>query len=175
MAVQNAQGERTRARVLDAAARVIEERGATALSLNAVAVQAGVSKGTLLYHFPTKEALVDGVIDQYVDQFEQAVDAYARLHPGQHAWVRAYVAVGTALDERQRSRALFTALAVNHDVVSRLGPRLRTWQSRADEDAPGGRGLLVKLAVDGLLIADLTSCPPDVDALLATVDRVLAE
>lgn len=174
MASPNAQGERTRARTLDAAMRVIEERGATALSLNAVAAQAGVSKGTLLYHFPSKEALVQAVVDHYVELFEQAVDERARRHPGPDAWLRAYVAVGLDEGERRRSRALFGALAVNPDVTSRLRDRQREWQRRAVEgSADPDTALLVKLAADGLLVADLTDSAPALPVLQRALDRAL--
>ena len=41
----------TRKRLLDAAAAVVRRDGAGALTLDAVAAEAGVSKGGLLYHF----------------------------------------------------------------------------------------------------------------------------
>ena len=40
-----------RARLLDAAVAVVRRDGAQALTLDAVAAEAGVSKGGLLYHF----------------------------------------------------------------------------------------------------------------------------
>lgn len=51
----------TRARLLDAAKQILVERGAGQLTLDAVAGLAGVSKGGLLYHFPSKSALVEGL------------------------------------------------------------------------------------------------------------------
>ena len=41
----------TRRRLLDAATAVVRRDGARALTLDAVAAEAGVSKGGLLYHF----------------------------------------------------------------------------------------------------------------------------
>jgi AcrR family transcriptional regulator len=174
MATRNAQGERTRTRVLDAAMEVVEHRGGAALSLNSVAEQAGVSKGTLLYHYPTKEALVDAVVEHYLRYFEDAVADHARRHPGDHAWLRAYVAVGTDARERQRSRALFTVLAVDPDAPTRMAERLTAWQERAQAHPAPGPALLVKLAVDGLLLADVTNSAPPLADLLAAIDDVLA-
>jgi AcrR family transcriptional regulator len=54
----------TRRRLLDAAAAVVRRDGARALTLDAVAAEAGVSKGGLLYHFATKEALETSIIDR---------------------------------------------------------------------------------------------------------------
>lgn len=54
----------TRAKLIAAAAAVIRRDGAQALTLDAVAAHAGVSKGGLLYHFPSKDALVEGMLDR---------------------------------------------------------------------------------------------------------------
>jgi AcrR family transcriptional regulator len=43
-----------RERILEAAYTVAERSGAAALTLDAVAAEAKVSKGGLLYHFPSK-------------------------------------------------------------------------------------------------------------------------
>ncbi|MGR3618427.1 MAG: TetR/AcrR family transcriptional regulator [Roseovarius sp.] len=47
--------------LLDATEAVVLEMGATRLTFDAVAERAGVSKGGLLYSFPTKEALMEGM------------------------------------------------------------------------------------------------------------------
>ena len=61
MAPSRARPERTREALLDAAKAILIEQGPARLTLEAVAAQAGVSKGGLLYHFPSKSALVDGL------------------------------------------------------------------------------------------------------------------
>lgn len=50
-----------RPKLIAAALRVVEERGVTALTLDAVAEEAGVTKRGLIYHFPSKHALVTGI------------------------------------------------------------------------------------------------------------------
>ena len=51
---------------------MIRRDGARALTLDAVAAEAGVSKGGVLYHFATKRALIDGLIARWLDDFEDA-------------------------------------------------------------------------------------------------------
>ncbi|MFI2101924.1 TetR/AcrR family transcriptional regulator [Isoptericola sp. NPDC019693] len=53
-----------RAKVLHAFAELLVESGERAATIEAVADRAGVSKGGLLYHFPSKDALVDGLLDR---------------------------------------------------------------------------------------------------------------
>ena len=48
-----------RERVLDAFESILVEHGERTATLDAVAESAGVSKGGLLYHFGSKQALVD--------------------------------------------------------------------------------------------------------------------
>ena len=48
----------TKTRILSAAEAIVLERGVPALTLDAVAESAGLSKGGLIYHFESKEALI---------------------------------------------------------------------------------------------------------------------
>jgi AcrR family transcriptional regulator len=54
--------EDTVAILLDATERVVSKSGFHAATTNAIAKVAGVSIGTLYHYFPTKEALVSGVV-----------------------------------------------------------------------------------------------------------------
>ncbi len=53
---------RTRARILDEAVRVIGSSGYASATNAAVAEAAGITRGAMLYHFPTREDLLQGVI-----------------------------------------------------------------------------------------------------------------
>jgi AcrR family transcriptional regulator len=50
--------------MLDTFETLVVDDGERAATFDAVAAAAGVSKGGLLYHFPTREALVDGLVDR---------------------------------------------------------------------------------------------------------------
>ena len=51
-------------RILDAALASFGTRGYEATSLDAIAAELGVRKQTILYYFPSKEALLEAVIDR---------------------------------------------------------------------------------------------------------------
>ncbi|EFH09126.1 transcriptional regulator, TetR family [Pseudoroseomonas cervicalis ATCC 49957] len=72
---RRADARRNRARLLDAARALLAEQ-ALAGSLEAVARRAGVGIGTLYRHFPTREALVEGL---YRDELEVMLETGARL------------------------------------------------------------------------------------------------
>ena len=64
-----------RDRILEAAERVVAEVGAARLTLDVVAQAAGVSKGGLLYHFPSKESLLGALAQRYVQSMEHCIEA----------------------------------------------------------------------------------------------------
>ena len=53
-------------RLLDATERSVVDAGSAHLTLDAVAQAAGVSKGGLLYYFPSKTAWLEGMIERHV-------------------------------------------------------------------------------------------------------------
>ena len=64
-------GAITHKAILDAANRIVIEQGVERLTLEQVAAEAGISKGGLLYHFPTKEALIKSMISHYLERFTE--------------------------------------------------------------------------------------------------------
>ena len=66
--------EQTRARIRVAAAKVIERDGAGHLTLEKVAAEADLSKGGLLYHYPSKDALLQGLLDHLLENRAGLID-----------------------------------------------------------------------------------------------------
>jgi TetR/AcrR family transcriptional repressor of nem operon len=60
-------GERTRARIVEAAAKLIYDHGVAATTVEDVKAVAGVSSSQLYHYFADKEALVQAVIDRQAD------------------------------------------------------------------------------------------------------------
>ena len=57
----------TRDLILDAAERVVARDGARRLTIDAVVKESGYSKGGILYNFPSKLALIKGMVERVVD------------------------------------------------------------------------------------------------------------
>lgn len=73
----------TRERILDVALSSFAARGYEAVSLDAVAAGLGVRKQTILYHFGSKDALLDAVIDRSASDLADALErALAKAGPG---------------------------------------------------------------------------------------------
>ncbi len=73
MAGSNAAGS-TAERILDAALHAFGTVGYEAISLDALAAELGIRKQTILYHFSSKEHLLDAVIDEAGAELIAAVD-----------------------------------------------------------------------------------------------------
>jgi AcrR family transcriptional regulator len=158
-----------RAALLDAANAVIRRHGATALTLDAVAAEAGVSKGGVLYHFATKRALIDGLISRWLDDFA------AQLEDGDFA--AAYVkACDVATADQAAEVGLLAGMLEEPEVLEVARERYGEWMDRilADVGDPVD-AWLVRLAADGLWYSDLLGiAAPRGDDRRRLIERLLA-
>jgi len=67
----------TRERILDAAARLFHEQGYNATGIATILREAKVNSGSLYHFFPSKEALLVGVLERYVDMLRPCVTDHA--------------------------------------------------------------------------------------------------
>lgn len=160
---------------------MVAEGGYSALTLDAVGEAAGVSKGGLLYHFPSKEALVAGLLEDLLTSFEADQDAAHAADPSTPgAWTRAYLkACATApQDDSEQSASVALLAAVGHDpsLLAPLQSRYRRWVERLDDDGlPGVEAHVVRLAADGLWAADLFNLAPPDPSLRARIHARLGD
>ena len=91
-----ARGEATRSQLIAVARRMFADRGYEDTSIEAVLREAGVSRGSLYHHFPSKEALFEAVAEdvettvgtQTIAATAGADGPVAALRAGSLAWVR---------------------------------------------------------------------------------------
>ena len=157
----------TRAKLLDAASAVIRRDGPQSLTLDAVAAEAGVSKGVLLYHFASKRELLDGVVKRWLDEFQDDIDA---LGPG---FLPGYVRASDGA--KAEEAGLLAALVADPAVLAAVRERYATWQDRvATEGGDPVEATVARLAADGLWLADLLGlAPPEGDLCEQVLTRLL--
>jgi AcrR family transcriptional regulator len=169
-----------RAALLDAAESVLFERGTQALTLAAVADRAGVSKGGLLYHFPTKEALIKAMVARVIEEFDALVAGYDDGTPGSYS--RAYVEAtfevmaGSESAGTRRRWSAITAAAADPELIAPLREAMARWHhiDPADEADPV-LAMVVRLAAEGLW--EVISHAPDTytpEQYAALHERLLA-
>ena len=168
---------RTRRALLDAAARAVVVHGA-GVSLDAVAREAGVSKGGLMHHFRSKDELMAALADDLFDQFARAVED--RIDPADTApgrRLRAYVRA--TFDDLETQDAveqttLMATLSAFPEPARRAQERYRRWNQTLAEDGVDPQRILVVLrACDGASIAPLFEGPLGPEELSATRSLLL--
>jgi AcrR family transcriptional regulator len=163
--VEAKSGTGARERILEAAYAVAERSGVAALTLDAVAAEAGVSKGGLLYHFPSKEALLSGMVDRLCRTCGDLAAAAARADPepvGRSA--RAYLAACAGdLWHSSSWMALVGALVFNPELLAAW--RADVLAGRAADEEEGvdpAAAEIVRLAADGMWVWGVLGLPgPD--------------
>lgn len=151
-----------RTRVLDAAEAIVQARGVPALTLEGAAREAGVSKGGLLYHFASKEALLSALMDRLAEGVSADFDALVAAQPegagrvGRATLAWAFDTPGLCA---QHERAAAVMLAAFHHDPAMLDPvRAVIGRMRAaalDDGVPTGAAMAVLSATDGLFMARL--------------------
>jgi AcrR family transcriptional regulator len=151
-------------RLLEAAARVVRRDGTDGFTLDAVAAEAGVSKGGLLYHFETKEALVRTLVERLVSSFDERLERERAKDRGPGSFTRAYARASIALEasaDDGTASALVAATALAPSLLDPLRERYKRWsRALANDGIDPTRALLVRLAVDGLWFSDLLGFEP---------------
>ncbi len=151
---------RTRRTLLSTAARVVAEHGA-GVSLDLVAREAGVSKGGLLHHFSTREALLLGLVEHLVEEVDAAVARAmdpADTAPGSfsRAWIRSiYEELSDGHLAHERA-TLVGILGTFPETVRRIREEGERWSQRLAHDGlDAQRVMLITRACDGATMASL--------------------
>src|SRR5690606_5558923 len=154
----------TRTRILLAAATVVRRDGVSALTLEAVAAVAGISKGGLLYHFPSKRRLVDAMVSRRAADFIQAVEERMRSDDTKGP-VQAYAAVCADEPPTQLDTALLAGVVEDPAVAETYRDSLEDLQRRVTDAGDPVLAAVVRLAADGLWLSEMLgidTTPPEI-------------
>jgi AcrR family transcriptional regulator len=170
-----------RDRMLDAAEAVVVRQGIANLTLDAVAAEAGVSKGGLLHHFPSKDKLVEAMVVRCAEAWRCCAQAsYDAAPPGPGRMARAMVShledPGAWSEQCQRSSsAVFAALAQNPALIQPMRAVYAEVRARlAGDGLAPGVGETVIAAMDGLWLSRVLGLTRVDRGLLDLVRSVLA-
>jgi AcrR family transcriptional regulator len=173
-----------RARVLEAATRLLAERGFDGMTLQAVADAVGVRKPSVLHHFESKEALREGVIADILGHWGRLVPQLLRSVSGAENSFgelmreltgfftedpnRARLLIREVLDRPQEFRGIYVAHV--RPWLEMFGAGIRDGQRRgiyrSDVDAEQYLTHMLQLIVitigQGEVLADPAATPRDV-------------
>ena len=146
--------------LLDHAAKLAVEHGLAAVTVQAVADAAGVTKGGLLHHFPSKQALISAVFVDLLEALDRQLDARIAADPDPRgAFTRAYL--DSVFDiEPETNGAVWAALSISLLTDPHLRGLWSDWVKARQERHRATDGTLalaaIRLAADGIWLADLT-------------------
>jgi AcrR family transcriptional regulator len=174
-------GADTKRRIVDAAEEVVLRDGVARLTLDAAAAEAGLSKGGILYHFPTRDALVAGMVGKIIEEFDRDIEQNLGDAPGPGQFARAYIRAtmtpsSTRPDREDRlGAAVIAAAAAEPALLEPLQVAADRWQSRLENDGlEPALATLLRLACDGLWLCDLFGLAPPSAALRTGIELELA-
>jgi AcrR family transcriptional regulator len=169
----------TRELIISAAASVVLKQGASRMTLEAVAKEAGVSKGGLLYHFPSKNALIEGMIEHMVQGLTERIGkAYEQDDFGtnQGRWLRALTRANFQSEDLELSAGLTAAVLLQPDL---LEANRRAYESRQALIEQDGVDIvwanIIRLVGDGIWFAELLGFAPPKEPLKTQImERLLS-
>lgn len=142
--------------ILDAAEDVLRRVGGRGLTIDAVAAQAGLSKGGVLHHYGSKDALICALVARKIGRMREGMlEQEALLPPGKGSKPLAMVANArqTYCDEDGFPRALLLASAENPEALAGfrefLAERLATI---AGVESKPGSGAVFVFAILGMML-----------------------
>jgi AcrR family transcriptional regulator len=154
-----AQKGNCRKEILDAAQTVVMEAGAGHMSLDMVAKKAGVSKGGLMYHFPTKECLLKAMLVRMIEEFfARREEKKKGIKNPAGRLLKAGVLATMDRDQKTDRMGLAILAVASHDP--QLLEPLRAahaghLKELQDSDMKFERAAIVSLAADGLMLHEL--------------------
>lgn len=180
--------------LLDAAIRVLIREGMGALTLDAVAREAGVSKGGLTHHYATKDALVAAMLEHFADRLVRELDrfaaddpdlagrrvrammkvAYPELRDDPREGAKVVGSEGSASEAQQLFYAAIAASVVNPKLLEPLKQHVSELRNRMLQQSPDGLWQVITwLALDGLMIWQMLGLMSADEPLHAEILQVL--
>lgn len=164
MALQDDNTERgdkpaTREIILDAAERVVARDGARRLTIDAVVQESGYSKGGVLYNFPSKQALIEGMVARMVAETRARHDA-ALEQAKTNGEEPLPAMVRSLLQQKEVDRAvsmgLLAALAEQPELIAPIRTAIAEMRDEMLAHAADPElAAIIMLAADGLHFSDI--------------------
>ncbi len=159
----------TRDAILIAAAHIAVHQGAAHMTLDAVAKEAGVSKGGLLYHFPSKEALVEGLLEYMIQGLTERVrKAYDEDDFGTNRgrWLRALTRANFQGKDLELSAGLSAAVLLNPKLLETNRRAYASRQALIEQDGVDVVWAnIIRLVGDGVWFSELFGFAPPQEPL----------
>lgn len=152
---ETTKASRTQKRILEAAIDIVRAQGGQ-FSLDAVAKHAGVSKGGLLYNFPSKQALIRAMVQHHIDEGRTEVfraEQELADDPYRHKLMRAFLLgmCRTFEEDNQTAASVLAAIADDPSLLDPVRVFHKEIYGRIQQESEDPElATLVYLAVEGI-------------------------
>lgn len=154
------------------------ERGAGALTYDEIAQVSGVTRGGITYHFPTKQRLLQALVEQDIDQWIQLEETSTPCdYPAEAAELIAFLRAHTAKepDRRRFVTGMLSAATLDPPVLDPAREYSRERLDALEPSEPNLRLEILRLAAIGLFWSDLFGCPEYPAELRSRIAGLLEE
>ena len=175
---RRANGRDTKQRILAAARSIIIENGTDSLSIDHVIREAGVSKGAFMYHFHTRQDLIEALVDEYAAHLGEVEEELVSRSAGGCSMLDAYTDWYRMFTsgEIDSGTSPLVALAMSSRDNRKFMSPVRDWYRRyfdrvEKQECGAEKALVFTLAYDGLFFHHLFG----IDVMSPTEKRLIAE
>lgn len=143
----------SREAILESAENLIAGRGVKQFSFEALAKEANISRGGILYHFASKDALIQAMIERLIMRFEELLDDQIANDPDAHGrFTRAFARTTFQMDSKTSATfsAIIAAVAYDPHLLDPLRDRWQKWQERSEAELSKPVAAVVQMASHAL-------------------------
>jgi AcrR family transcriptional regulator len=146
-------------RILDIANKVIAEKGLNCFTLDEVAKAAGISKGGLLYHYPSKDKLIKALIENYIDLFQSRVSEREKTLSDASPcnWLVSFIyeQFNQCKLDINTMYGLLAAVASNQDLLHPIIEKRKECLEKINECKDPIMAIIINFACDGIAFSNL--------------------
>lgn len=166
--------------ILKSAIEYILDNEFDSLTLDAIAKQAGISKGGLLYHFPSKEALFLGLAQQIFEEFIHHFDECAKNDSEVNGkWSRALIEASIWDLKNNNGKlniGIIAASTLNPELAKSISTTYQSVIGKVEQDGINlVTATIIRLAIDGLYYSELFNIAPINEDLRKDVIKQLVD
>lgn len=154
-----------RSAILDAAIRVIHRDGVTGVTFDSVAAESGITRGGLLYHFPSREVLLRAIHEHLAEEWDTSMARHAGKTSEEASSTERFVAyLQTCLQNATRAELLLMLEgSTEPELTAPWQAVIEKWApppppNKADPEALDL--FIARLAADGLWIHEALANKP---------------
>ena len=150
-------GTETKVLILKSAMDIIQNDGIGSLTLEKVSKKAKISKGGLLYHFPTKESILNEIFANMLTKFEEKLNI-SLLTDHSNEWSVNYMksTLEDLLDTQYQTSGLILALATQPALMELLRNKYKEWDKQMNKSKSNSDiSKILRYAADGIWFCEI--------------------